>query len=112
MRTFSISYDLANPLRNKHALAAAIMNLGHAWARPLETTWYLRANITESDICDALAPCLDAEDSLVVQPIGEKVTLLNTSVRWFRQREHVPGREQPINVIAFATAAELVSDAA
>ena len=38
MRTLIISYDLADPRRNKHALAQEIMAAGHSWARPLDQT--------------------------------------------------------------------------
>src|SRR5258705_5704886 len=96
MRMFSISYDLANPQSNKHALATAIMSLGHAWARPLGTTWYLRADVSEREICDLLAPWLDPEDGLVVQAVSDKVVLHNATVRWFRKREATH-----TNVIAF-----------
>jgi hypothetical protein len=42
MRTLIISYDLANPHSNKHALAQEIMAAGHSWARPLDQTWYMK----------------------------------------------------------------------
>ena len=35
MRTFLISYDLAQPNANKNAINSAIMMLGQSWARPL-----------------------------------------------------------------------------
>ena len=41
MRTYLITYDLATPAR--HSIAGAIMQLGEAWARPLETTWYVQS---------------------------------------------------------------------
>ena len=59
MRTFLISYDLAHPNRNKHVLATAIMSLGQSWARPLEQTWYVRADTAEMDIESRLAGLLE-----------------------------------------------------
>ena len=38
MRTYLISYDLAQPHLTKHVVAQAIMALGQSWARPLEAT--------------------------------------------------------------------------
>ncbi len=49
MRTLIISYDLAQPHRNKHVLAQQIMALGQSWARPLEQTWYVRTEAREED---------------------------------------------------------------
>ena len=102
MRTFLISYDLAKPHRNKHILAQAIMSLGQAWARPLEQTWYVRAEAqNETSIESKLAALLDSDDGLLVQGVLEDAVLTNTALRWFRQRragiDVVPGG----NVLAF-----------
>ncbi len=105
MRMFLISYDLAKPNRNKHALATAIMSLGQAWARPLETTWYVRAEADESDINAELSELLDTEDGLLVQAVSEEAMLVNTSLRWFRQRRPGFDLEGNSNVIAFPTTA-------
>jgi hypothetical protein len=98
MRTFAISYDLARPQKNKHALATAIMSLGQAWARPLDNTWYVRAAASKDQICAQLAPLLEPEDGLVLHDIGDKVAALNTSVRWFKRRL---AEEDTGNVILF-----------
>ena len=71
MRTFLISYDLARPNRNKHVLATAIMSLGQSWARPLEQTWYVRADVDETDIESRLAGLLDCDDGLIVQVVSD-----------------------------------------
>ncbi len=105
MRMFLISYDLAKPNRNKHALATAIMSLGQAWARPLESTWYVRAEATEDDIHADLTGLLDSDDGLIVQAVSEEAMLVNTSLRWFRQRRPGFDLEGNSNVIAFPTAA-------
>ena len=73
MRTFLISYDLTNPGRNKHALATSIMSLGTSWARPLEHTWYIRAETSETDVEARLEPLLDDEDGLIVQCVAGDV---------------------------------------
>ena len=99
MRLFLISYDLARSSRNKHAMATAIMNLGQAWARPLETTWYVRADASEQEIRSGLADILDVDDGLIVQAVSDDAVLVNTSLRWFRQRRL--DAETRSNVIAF-----------
>ncbi len=50
MRTYLISYDLAKPHLTKHLVAQAIMSLGASWARPLETTWYVRSEESEDSL--------------------------------------------------------------
>lgn len=101
MRTFLISYDLARPNRNKHALATQIMALGQAWARPLEQTWYVRADIKERHIEQHLSGLIDADDGLLVQAVEDAAVLTNTSLRWFRHRRAGFDVEAGSNVIAF-----------
>lgn len=101
MRLFLISYDLAKSNRNKHAMATAIMGLGQAWARPLDTTWYVRTASSEDEIQTRLSDLLDADDGLIVQAVSEDAHLINTSLRWFRQRRPAIELDAPSNVIAF-----------
>ena len=91
MRTFLISYDLAKPSMNQPYLAEAIMSLGTAWARPLANVWYLKAEETSSEITLAeiearLSRLLDEDDGLLVQETRGDALMLNTGLRWFRQR--------------------------
>ena len=109
MRTFLISYDLAHPHRNKHVVAQAIMSLGQSWARPLEQTWYVKAESqSEETIEEKLAELIDTDDGLLVQSVQEEAVMTNTALRWFRQRrapiDVVPGG----NVLTFP-AAQLAS---
>jgi hypothetical protein len=101
MRTFMISYDLSQPERTKHAMATAIMSLGSSWARPLEHTWYVRGETTESEIEARLAAMLDDEDGLIVQAVSEAGVLTNTQLRWFRQRRPAFELDASSNVVAF-----------
>lgn len=107
MRTFLISYDLANPARNKHALATAIMSLGTSWARPLEHTWYMRAEVSETDIEARLGPLLDDEDGLIIQSVQEEGVLTNTQLRWFRQRRPAFDLDAHTNVVVFPSVGPL-----
>ncbi|MCL4766182.1 MAG: hypothetical protein KJZ80_08115 [Hyphomicrobiaceae bacterium] len=104
MRLFLITYDLAKSNGNKHAMATAIMGLGQAWARPLETTWYVRAETSEDAIQARLSGMLDTDDGLIVQAVSEEALLVNTSLRWFRQRRTALELEASSNVIAFPAA--------
>ncbi len=111
MRTFLISYDLAHPNRNKHVLATAIMSLGTSWARPLEQTWYVRADVAEIDIEHRLSGLLEGDDGLVVQAVHDDAQLTNTSLRWFRQRRTPFDIEASTNVIAFPVLGTLPAQA-
>lgn len=87
MRTYLISYDLANPNAKKRALADVIMSTGDRWARPLEQTWYVESTETAEDIEAKMSWMLGDEDGLIVQAIGNGSVLTNTSLRWFRRRD-------------------------
>jgi hypothetical protein len=84
MRTYLISFDTGAPER--HALAAAIMQLGEAWARPLGTTWYVQSNERPDAIERRLKPLVDAVEGLLIQEVEARALLLNTTLRWFRKR--------------------------
>ncbi|MDX2290518.1 MAG: hypothetical protein NW217_17085 [Hyphomicrobiaceae bacterium] len=86
MRTYLISYDLANPAAKKHALTDIIMSLGMRWARPLETTWYITTPETGADIEAQIAWILGDEDGLLIQAVDDPAVLTNTALRWFRRR--------------------------
>lgn len=105
MRTFLISYDLATPAANRHAMTTAIMMLGATWARPLEQTWYITADLDEDDIHSVLARLLGDDDGLIVQCVSDNAHLANTSLRWFKQRP-LPQETVETNIVAFPVAPE------
>jgi hypothetical protein len=84
MRTYLISFDIVAPER--HALAAAIMQLGEAWARPLDATWYVQSTERPDAIERRLRPYIDEVDGLLIQEVEASALLLNTALRWFRKR--------------------------
>jgi len=86
MRTFLVSYDLAKPDLNGPYVADALMSLGETWARPLAHVWYLKTFATESEIELRLSRLLDDGDGLLVQETKGDAALVNTGLRWFRQR--------------------------
>jgi hypothetical protein len=106
MHTYLIAYDVAQAKAIKHAMATELMRIGVVWARPLETTWYVR---TSEDACDLearLSALLDTDDGLLIQPVQDQATLSNTAIRWFGHRrvavDSVDRHEGALeNVIAF-----------
>lgn len=106
MRTYLITYDLSTPSR--HSLSGAIMALGEAWARPLETTWYVQSRERAEAIEGKLKDLIDSEDGLLIQQVESDATLLNTSLRWFKKRRDA-GAEA--NVVAFPAAAASLPEA-
>jgi hypothetical protein len=98
MRTYLITYDLGSSAR--HTLAGAIMQLGEAWARPLETTWYVQSSERADALERRLRPHLESEDGLLIQQVKATAVLLNTALRWFRRRRPENGAEAS-NVVAF-----------
>jgi hypothetical protein len=105
MRTFLVSYELAKPHLNQPYLAEAIMSLGVAWARPLENVWYLRADAAQTDIEARLSRLIDENDGLLIQETRGDARMLNTGLRWFRQRRNAVladcAGEEGSNVVAF-----------
>ena len=86
MRTFLVAYALTRPELNQPYLAEAIMNLGAAWARPLDNLWYVRMDGTEKSIEGRLGRLLDTTDGLVVQEARGDAAMANTGLHWFRPR--------------------------
>ena len=101
MRTYLITYDLASSAR--HSLSGAIMQLGEAWARPLDATWYVQSSERAEALERRLKPHLDGEDGLLIQQVEANALLLNTALRWFRKRRQETGAEAD-NVVAFPVA--------
>jgi len=99
MRTYLITYDLASPAR--HSLSSAIMSLGDAWARPLDSTWFVQSRDRAETIEGKLKDLIESEDGLLIQQVESEATLLNTSLRWFKKRRDT-GLEP--NVVAFPSA--------
>jgi hypothetical protein len=84
MRTYLISYDA--PGAQRHTLASAVMQLGEAWARPLESTWYVQSAERAEAVERRLRPFADAAHGLLIQEVAASAVFLNTALRWFRKR--------------------------
>jgi len=94
MRTYLISFDIAGPER--HALAGAIMQLGAAWARPLDSTWYVQSSERANAIERRLRPYVEGADGLLIQEVEAGALLLNTALRWFRRRRPEAADDMPL----------------
>ena len=97
MRTYLITYDLAD--NSRHGLAGAIMQLGEAWARPLDSTWYVQSCERPDALERRLKDHLDGDDGLLIQQVEANAVLLNTALRWFRKRRQ--DNAAATNVVAF-----------
>jgi hypothetical protein len=97
MRTYLITYDIPAPAR--HCLASAIMELGDAWARPLDNTWYVQSSERPAALEARLKNYLEGEDGLLIQQVEAGAVLLNTALRWFKKRRQDAGTAS--NVVAF-----------
>lgn len=104
MRTYLISYDLTEPATIKNLLNSEIMELGDTWARPLANTWYVRSDEAQEVMEAKLRDHLDIDDGLLIQPVSEDAVLMNTGLRWFRQRRTAHHRDAVDNVVAFPAA--------
>lgn len=98
MRTYLISYDVAAAKR--HDLAGAIMDLGEAWARPLDSTWYVQSPERADVIESRLKPYADVAAGLLIQEVAGRTVLLNTALRWFRKRR--PATSEAAAAVALA----------
>ena len=96
MHTFLITHDRA---ANAARLSALIMQLGEAWSRPLDATWYVQTKHRAGVLEAQLGAHLDPEDGLLIQQVETEAVLLNTSLRWFRRRQN-PAQDLS-NVVAF-----------
>lgn len=85
-RTLLVAYDLSPASEARSRLASAVMSLGEAWARPLDTVWLLRTSLSMEDVEHHLTLCLGADDGLMVQETRGEGRFANTAVRWFRPR--------------------------
>jgi hypothetical protein len=64
------------------------MQLGEAWARPLDNTWYIQSTARADAIERGLRPFMDEADGLLIQEVEADALLLNTALRWFKKRRH------------------------
>lgn len=115
MRTFLVCYDLAYPAFNKADVVSTITMSAASWARPLDNVWYIRTDGDQQEVEDGLRGVIGLEDGLLIQAVRDEAVLMNTGLRWFRQRRvdarveaahdnivAFPGRESAVDMSAMA----------
>lgn len=68
MKHYSITYDLRSPGQNYSALYEAIKSFG-TYAKPTESQWIVKSQLTSREIYNRLAPHLDSNDLIFVAAI-------------------------------------------
>lgn len=83
MAVYLISYDLKEPGQKYTALAAKIKALGD-YKKPLESFWFVKSNLTATEISNTLWSCMDSSDYLLVAKFnaksGERQGMLDKTV--------------------------------
>jgi hypothetical protein len=79
------------------------MQLGDAWARPLDNTWYVQSSERAAALERRLEAHLGCEDGLLIQQVETDAVMLNTALRWFRKRRQDAAAAS--NVVAFPVSA-------
>lgn len=102
MRTFLVCYDLAHPAFNKADVVSTITMSAASWARPLDNVWYIRTDTDQQEVEDRLRGVIGHEDGLLIQAVRDEASMMNTGLRWFRQRRvEAYAEAAPDNVVAF-----------
>lgn len=99
MRTYLITHDSTAPAR--HQIAGTIMQLGEAWARPLDATWYVQSTERPGAVRRQLEEQLSPDAELLIQEVEASAVLLNTTLTWFRRRKTPAHAAEICNVVAF-----------
>lgn len=72
MASYLISYDLNKPGQNYSDLYDAIKKVGSTWWHCLDSTWIVKSTKSAAQIRDALLPCLDKNDRILVVITGRE----------------------------------------
>jgi hypothetical protein len=65
MAVYLISYDLIPPGQKYNRVHTTIKSYG-TWAKPLESTWFVKSNENVQDVRGKVLNVLDANDKLLV----------------------------------------------
>lgn len=78
---YMISYDLNTPGQKYTKLKEKIESLG-TWCHYLESTYLLKTHLSVYEVQDALAPCFDSNDKMLVCQVIKPIAGLLTSDNW------------------------------
>ncbi len=68
-KLYSVSYDLRQPGRDYEDLYVAIQNCG-SYFHALESTWFVRSELSANDIYERLKDHKDANDHVVISEVN------------------------------------------
>lgn len=66
MTVYMIGYDLNNKGKNYDGLIDAIKKISGVWCKALESTWFVKTNLTATEILQILRLQIDNDDELLV----------------------------------------------
>jgi len=70
MKTYIISYDLLKPGQDYSDLIQAIKDISGYWAKPLESFWIIKSDLSAVEIRDYLKGYMDQNDKVFVSTVG------------------------------------------
>lgn len=88
MNTYVISYDLNSPGQNYADLYEAIKNLG-TWWHCLDSTWLVKTSKSAVEARNALTPCLDGNDKILVATLSGEAAWTGFSdncAKWLKDK--------------------------
>lgn len=69
MKTQLVSYDLKAPGKDYSKLHAYLKEFG--WARPLESVWFIRTELTSMQLCTGILSHIDGNDRVMVVEVTQ-----------------------------------------
>ena len=71
MAVYMITYDLNKPGQNYDKLYEAIKKCSSndTWMHYLDSTWFIKTNLSTKQVYEQLAPCLDKSDNILVMEV-------------------------------------------
>ena len=79
MKTFLISYDLTNKTMFDYSRLITYIKSFSNWAKPLESLWLVKTNLTSAQLRDELRKVVDANDKILVIEITNNWASFNIS---------------------------------
>ena len=75
MSVYLVSYDFRAPRKDYAPLHAHLKT--YAWAKPLESLWFIKTDLSAKALGTAVANHMDGDDKLVVVDVGSDAAWKN-----------------------------------
>lgn len=89
MKTYLVSYDLIRPESSpEYTRLINLIKTATNWAKPLESVWFIKTDLSSMDIVNKLRAVIDANDKLLVIEVTNDWTSFNVSkdvAEWMRK---------------------------